>query len=155
MSAERSFCTFFLNGLWFGVEVKSVREVLPWQSMTRVPLSPDAVAGLINLRGEIVAVIDLGKRLGFGPRPARQTAMNVVVKSDRGEVSLLVDEVGEVVSASQDSFEKTCESLSAESRQLVPGVYKLREGLLHVLTLDAVCNGNTKETAKAPRREQR
>ena len=138
MHAERRFCTFFLNGLWFGVEVESVQEVLWEQAMTRVPLARDAIVGLINLRGQIVIAIDLRRRLGFPPRPAGQPAMNVVVESEGEGISLLVDEAGEVVQAGQDSYEAAPEALLAEARQLVPGVYKLPAGLLHVLVLEAV-----------------
>ncbi len=138
MRAERRFCTFFLDGLWFGVEVESVHEVLREQAMTRVPLAPEAIVGLINLRGQIVIAIDLRRRLGLPPRPAGQPAMNIVVGSDDGGVSLLVDEAGEVVQAGQGGYEAAPESLLAEARQLVPGVYKLPAGLLHVLALEAV-----------------
>ena len=138
MRAEQRFCTFFLNGLWFGVEVESVQEVLREQAMTRVPLAPAAIVGLINLRGQIVTAIDLRRRLGFPPRPVGQPAMNVVVESEGEGISLLVDEAGEVVQAGQDSYEAAPESLSAEARELVPGVYKLSAGLLHVLALEAV-----------------
>jgi purine-binding chemotaxis protein CheW len=135
---EQRFCTFFLNGLWFGVEVESVQEVLREQTMTRVPLAPDATAGLINLRGQIVTAIDLRRRLGFLPRPMGQPAMSVVVESRGEAISLLVDEAGEVVQAGQDTYEAAPESLSEEVRQVLPGVYKLAGGLLHVLRLDAV-----------------
>jgi purine-binding chemotaxis protein CheW len=136
MSADQRFCTFFLNGLWFGIEVESVREVLRVQPMTHVPLAPQAICGLINLRGRIITAMDLRRRLGLPPQPAGQSAMNVVVGSDSDGISLLVDEVGEVVQPGHDSYEIVPESLSA--RQLVPGVYKLPEGPLHVLALEAV-----------------
>lgn len=155
MQGELRFCTFFVNGLWFGVEVKTVREVLRSHAMTQVPLAPDGVAGLINLRGEIVTVIDLRQRSGLPPREASGPTTHVVLESDGEAVSLLVDEAGEVVQAGQDSYRATPESPSTEARQLVPGIYRLREGLLHVLALDVVCGGNAKETAKLTRREWR
>ncbi len=155
MPDEPRFCTFFLNGLWFGVDVKAVREVLRPHAITRVPLAPNAVAGLINLRGEIVTVIDLQRRLGLPPREASGPAMHVVLNSNGETVSLLVDEAGEVVQAEQASYEEATQALSTEARQLVPGIHRLREGLLHVLALDVVCGGNTKEMSKATRREQR
>ncbi|MGB7555106.1 MAG: chemotaxis protein CheW [Candidatus Korobacteraceae bacterium] len=155
MPGKPCFCTFFLNGLWFGVDVEAVREVLRPHAITRVPLAPDAVAGLINLRGEIVTVIDLRRRLGLPPREASAPAMHVVLESDGEAISLLVDEAGEIVRAGQDSYEEAPESLSTEARQLVPGIHRLREGLLHVLALDVVCGGNTKETAKVARRGRR
>jgi purine-binding chemotaxis protein CheW len=88
---SKQFCTFFLNDLFFGVEVLQVQEVLRCQPMTRVPLSPPTVRGLINLRGQIVTALDLRHRLELPERDAGSQPMNVVVRSDDGAVSLLVD----------------------------------------------------------------
>ncbi len=155
MDAEQPFCTFFLDGLWFGIDVESVKEVVGPQAMTRVPLAPDAIAGLINLRGQIVTVINLRRRLGLPLHSSGHRSMNVVLKGAANEISLLVDEVGEVVEAGENSYQPVPESLSAEARNLVPGVYQLPAGLLHVLTPSAVCSGYVEETKTAPRREQR
>ena len=138
MDSERRFCTFFVGGLWFGIEVESVREVLRGQPVTRVPLAPAEIAGLINLRGQIVTLMDLRLRLKLPPRSVDHAAMNLVLSNEGGGVSLLVDDVGEVVEAPEDRYETMPESLPAEARKLVPGVYKLPERLLHVLVLDAV-----------------
>ncbi len=138
MDPARRFCTFFADGLWLGVAVEEVQEVLREQLVAPVPLAPPEIAGLMNLRGQIVTVIDLRRRLGLQPRAVGQSAVNVVASSGGGLVSLLVDEVGEVVEAAQDRYEIAPEPLPAESRRMVPGVYKLREGLLHVLELSAV-----------------
>ena len=67
-ASPKQFCTFFLNGFFFGVEVLNVQEVIRYQEMTRVPLAPCTVQGLINLRGQIVTAIDLRERLSFPPR---------------------------------------------------------------------------------------
>jgi purine-binding chemotaxis protein CheW len=138
MRPEQRLCTFFLNGLWFGVEVESVQEVLRAQTLWRVPLAPHAIAGLMNLRGQIVMAVELRQRLGFPPRPAGQAAMNIVVESNGEVIGLLVDEAGEVAQAAQDKYEGAPESLPEEARRLVPGVYKLPAGLLHVLELEEV-----------------
>ena len=97
MINSKQFSTFLVNGLFFGVDVRHVQEVIRYQEMTRVPLAPAMVQGLINLRGQIVTAIDLRRRLELAPRPADQLPMNVVVRTDDGAVSLLVDEIGDVV----------------------------------------------------------
>src|ERR671936_28074 len=97
MSDEHKFCTFTLDGLLFGVEVLKVQEVIRYLEMTRVPLAPAVVRGLINLRGQIVTAIDLRRRLELSDRPADQQPVNVVVHTDDGAVSLLVDEIGDVL----------------------------------------------------------
>ncbi|WP_300600701.1 chemotaxis protein CheW, partial [uncultured Nocardioides sp.] len=78
-------CTFWVDGLYFGLQVEHVQEVLRYQQLTVVPCAPDAVHGLINLRGQIVTALDLRCRLGLPPRPEGELPMNVIVRS-RGEV---------------------------------------------------------------------
>ena len=140
------FCTFYLDGLYLGVGVRQVQEVIRYQEMTRVPLAPNVVSGLINLRGQIVTAIDLRRRLGLPDRPADELPMNVVVRSDDGAVSLLVDEIGDVVEVDEDTFERAPETLRGVARELIRGVYK-REGEL-LLVLD-----NNRATSVASGRE--
>ena len=75
------FCTFYLDGLLFGVELKGVQEVIRSLEMTQVPLAPAVVSGLINLRGQIVTAVDLRRRLELKPAPPGLQIMNVVVRS--------------------------------------------------------------------------
>jgi purine-binding chemotaxis protein CheW len=133
MTDCKQFATFFLNGLFFGVEVLKVQEVIRYQEMTRVPIAPAMIQGLINLRGQIVTAIDLRRRLELPPRPEGQLPMNVVVRSDDGAVSLLVDEIGDVLEIPDEAYERTPETLTGVARELVRGVYKLKERLLLVL----------------------
>lgn len=138
MAAERRFCTFHLAGLWFGIEVGRVREVVPSPTITPVPLAPIGVAGLVNLRGQILTVIDLGKRLGFEPAPAVSPPTMVVVGWKNCLVGLLVGPIGEVVTAPEDGFESAPHNLPAGSREMVREVCKFPARLLHLLDLDEV-----------------
>ncbi|HEV7865280.1 MAG TPA: chemotaxis protein CheW [Acidimicrobiia bacterium] len=133
--AERQFCTFYVDGLCFGIGVREVQEVIRYQEMTRVPLAASVVRGLINLRGQIVTAIDLRRRLELADRAdADETLpMNLVVRTDDGVVSLLVDEIGEVVEVDEDSFERPPPTLEGVARELVRGVYKREGSLLLVL----------------------
>jgi purine-binding chemotaxis protein CheW len=134
MSTSDQYCTFFLDGLFFGVEVQTVQEVIRYQEMTRVPLASRFVRGLINLRGQIVTAIDLRRRLELSPRPEDTLPMNVVVHTDDGPISLLVDEIGDVLDVAPDCFERPPETLRGVARELIRGAYKLKDRLL--LTLD-------------------
>ena len=134
MSLRNQFCTFHLDNLFLGVEVQKVQEVIRYQEMTRVPLASPVVHGLINLRGQIVTAIDLRRRLGLEPRPEGQLPMNVVVRTDDGPMSLLVDEIGDVLEADEETYERPPETLRGVARELISGTYKLRHRLL--LTLD-------------------
>jgi purine-binding chemotaxis protein CheW len=133
VSTEQQFCTFFLDGLFFGVEVHKVQEVIRYQGMTAVPLAPEVVGGLINLRGQIVTAIDLRKRLALKARADRAQPMNVVVRAEGGAVSLLVDEIGDVVEVEESVHEATPDTLQGISKELIRGVYKLKGRLLLLL----------------------
>jgi len=130
MNASQQFCTFFLDGLFFGVEVENVQEVIRHQPTTRVPLAPEVLGGLINLRGQIVAAVDLRRRLEMPPRQASQAPMNVVVRTDDGAVSLLVDEIGDVVEMEETDFENPPDTLRGMARELIRGAFKLKGKLL-------------------------
>lgn len=136
MTQTKQFCTFFADGLFFGVEVLKVQEVLRCQPMTPVPLASPVVRGLINLRGQIVTALDLRRRLNLAERNADAKPTNVVIRTDEGAVSLLVDEIGDVVEIADDIFEPPPEMMTGVARELVQGVYKMRERLLLVLDTD-------------------
>jgi purine-binding chemotaxis protein CheW len=129
----QQFCTFFLKDQFFGVPVEQVQEVIRYQEMTRVPLVPLVIRGLINLRGQIVMALDLRRRFGMEERPESQLPMNVVVRTSDGAVSFLVDEIGDVLEAGEETLERPPETLRGETRELVRGVYKLQERLMLVL----------------------
>ena len=145
MSKSRQFCTFFLEGLFFGVEVQKVQEVICYQAMTQVPLAPKVVRGLINLRGQIVTAIDLRRRLELREREPDRLPMNVVVRDGDGAVSLLVDSIGDVLKVSEAEFERPPSTVRPSVRGLVLGAYKLPGELLLVLdTAQAVVENDAR-----------
>lgn len=141
MAKTQQFCTFFLKDQFFGVPVQQVQEVIRYQEMTRVPLVPQVIRGLINLRGQIVMALDLRRRFGIEALPDSQLPMNVVVRTDDGAVSFLVDEIGDVLEASEENFEPPPETLKGEARELVRGVYKLQDRLMLVLDTGRTVSG--------------
>jgi purine-binding chemotaxis protein CheW len=130
---SRQYSTFSVGSLFFGVEVLKVQEVLRYLEMTSVPLAPDVIQGLINLRGQIVTAVDMRRRLGLENRGPDETPMNMVVRSDDGPVSLLVDEIGDVLQVGPESYESVPESVPQAQRELIRGVYKVDGRLLLVL----------------------
>jgi purine-binding chemotaxis protein CheW len=133
MANEKQFCTFLLNDHFFGIDVLEVQEVFRYQEMTTVHLAPPVVRGLINLRGQIITAIDLRKRLGLPERDEDEKPMNVVVRTEDEVVSLLVDEIGDVLEVSAEYFEPPLGTISASMRDLITGVYKLDSQLLLIL----------------------
>ena len=138
MAEEQQYCTFFVDGYYFGLEVRRVQEIIRYQEMTHVPLAPPVVSGLINLRGQIVTAIDLRRRLELKDRPADQRPVNVVVQTEDGAVSLLVDDIGDVMEVSEKLFERPPETLKGIARELIRGAYKLESQLLLLLDAEKV-----------------
>lgn len=136
VALDRQYCTFFLDGHYFGIDVLNVQEIIRYQEMTRVPLAPRVVMGLINLRGQIVTALDLRRQLNMPERPADMVPVNVVVRTDDGAVSLVVDEIGDVLAVSEGSFERSPETLRGSIRELILGAYKLDDKLLLILDTD-------------------
>ena len=140
MTGPNQYCTFFLGDLYLGVEVRKVQEVLRYREMTRVPLTCPVIRGLINLRGQIVPALDLRLRLDMPARPGDRHPMNVVVRTNDGIMSLLVDEIGDVLEVGEDAFEPMPETVRGTTRELVRGVFKLKDRLLLLLDLDKTVN---------------
>jgi purine-binding chemotaxis protein CheW len=127
--------TFHVGQYLFGVEVSLVQEIVRLQTITPVPLSGREIAGLINLRGEVLTAVDLRSRLGLPPAENGRDPINVVVRVDEEPVSLLVDEIGGVQEVSSVPFEATPTTVDAHVRHLLLGAYTLPDRLL--LSLDA------------------
>jgi purine-binding chemotaxis protein CheW len=138
VATRRRFCTFWLGDLYYGVDVLRVQEIIGHQPPTRVPLAPPEVRGLINLRGRIVTALDLRRRLGLGDAPDGLRPKGVVARTEDGTVSLLVDEIGDVLEVEEGAFERPPETLTGEARELIRGAYKLPDRLLLVLDADKV-----------------
>lgn len=151
LAESRQLCTFVVNDLLLGVDVVRVQEVIRQQTVTGVPLAPPVVSGLINLRGQIVTAVDLRRRLSLPPKEDGQPAMNVVVSTPDAPVSLLVDEIGDVVEVSGSAFEQQPPTLAASLGAFLTGIYKLDHGLLLVLDVDRVANlSSTEDDADRP-----
>jgi purine-binding chemotaxis protein CheW len=150
MAQTQQFCTFYLEKLMFGVELEKVQEVIRYLEITQIPLAPRIVSGLMNLRGQIITGIDMRRRLELADRPEGTNPMNVVIRSADGAVSLLVDDIGDVVEVTEESFERPPETLQGKVREVILGVHKLEKQLMHVLNTEKAC-----ETAEAVASEVR
>jgi len=140
MANLRQFCTFSVADLYLAIDVLEVQEVIRYQEMTRVPTAPLVVRGLINLRGQIVTAIDLRRRLDLPPAPDDQRPMNVVIRTDDGAVSLLVDEIGDVLEFECQKLERPPATVPAAVRELVTGIIMLEDRLLLVFDTARLMN---------------
>ncbi|HME08123.1 MAG TPA: chemotaxis protein CheW [Bryobacteraceae bacterium] len=129
----QQLATFSVGSMHFGVDVLEVQEVLREQAMTHIPTAPEVVRGLINLRGQIVTAIDMRMRLRLPPLESGPPLMNMIIRTEDGAASLLVDEIGDVIEVSDSSYEECPENLAPSVREIVLGVHKMKESLLLLL----------------------
>ena len=132
----RRLATFTLDDGVYGIDVQRVQEVVRAHAATPVPLAPPHLAGLANLRGQVVMVIDLRSRLGlarFGPDAA---PMMVVVEVDGEAVGLVVDAVGDVVDTDEAELQPPPPTLAPALRQVIVGAYPAQRHLVLVLDAD-------------------
>ena len=127
-----------LAGQEFGIPVTQVRDVLGPQRTTVVPLAPQGVAGLLNLRGRIVTVIDMRALLRLPRNDADGKMMQVVVEHGEESFSLRVDAVGDVLELPGETFERTLSTLDPAWRDIAAGIYRLPGRLLISLDLSRV-----------------
>ena len=132
----RLYTTFTVADRYLGVPVERVQEVLRAQPVTPVPLAHADISGLLNLRGQIVTALDLRARLGLPARVENDPSANVIVMTDDGPLSLLVDALGDVVGVDDAQFEPPPDTLQTDTRHLIKGAFKLDDALLLDLDLD-------------------
>lgn len=134
---DKILCTFFLGDLYFGVDVTGVQEVMSTHELTPVPLAPPVITGLMNVRGQIIPAVDLRRRLEVAnERDSDVRPANVVLQTDGGPVSLLVDRIGDVMAVDDQLFEAPPETVTGVARDLILGTYKLDGRLLIELDID-------------------
>jgi len=132
------YVTFVIAKQMFGIPVLKVQDVLASCEVTRIPLAPPEVAGALNLRGRIVTAIDVRLRLGLAARNTEDHQTSIVVEQNGELYSLMVDEVGEVLSLDPKGFQKNPPTLDARFREYSSGIFRLKERLLVVLDVDGL-----------------
>lgn len=138
MRAGGEYLTAWAGGRLLGLPIDSVSDVLKWQNLRAAPLAPPAVAGLANLRGRVVTVIDLCAALDLTPSADRADATGIAVDVDGEPYGLLVDAVGEVIRPPASDFARSPANLDADWREVCDGFFWRDDGLLHVLNLPSV-----------------
>jgi purine-binding chemotaxis protein CheW len=135
------FCTFFLNQIYFGIDVMQVQEVIRYQKTTPVPLAANDIKGLINLRGQIITVIELKRRLEMGSEVTTdEQAFNLILENDSQPVSLLVDKMGDVIEIDNQEIEPTPATLKGKISQMLQGTYKFENEFILILDVEKLLN---------------
>jgi purine-binding chemotaxis protein CheW len=131
------FSTFYIDGRWYGIDVMKVQEVTKPMSLTKMRTAPPFINGLINLRGQIATAIGLREFFGLKTKESIEK-MVVVCRIDDVLISLLVDQIGDVVEADQERFESCPISVPSNVRMFVHGVYKMDGAILSVLKMETI-----------------
>jgi purine-binding chemotaxis protein CheW len=139
---EVEFVTFYVGDLLIGIDIHQVEEINRQVDVTPVPQSSPQVRGVINLRGEVVTVVDLRKVLDMGQIEIDEHSRTVVVNCGNEEIGLLVDRVADVVRERADQLDPPPANISGIDGRFFKGVYKLDKSLLIVLDVDVAIAAN-------------
>lgn len=151
MAEKAKYATFYLNGIYFGLPATSVQEVLEYQSVVPVPLAPAALPGVINLRGQILPVMDLRERLQLAASDEERSnnSRMAVIRTNEGPLTLIIDKVGDIRDVDSDCFEAPAETIRPNVRSVVSHLCKLEAQLLLILEIDKLSSIQVTETVSA------
>lgn len=128
--------TFQLEDETYGVNVMQVQEILRYSEIASVPGAPSYVLGIINLRGNVVTVIDTRARFGLMPAEITDNSRIVIIEAEKQVIGILVDSVAEVVYLKKSEIEDAPHVGTAESSQYIQGVSNREDGLLILVDLN-------------------
>ncbi len=130
--------TFYVGNALCGMDILKVQEINKIMQMTKVPQAPEYVLGILNLRGQIVTIIDLGKKLGLGETDLDQDPRNIIVNSSGGHVGLLVKKISDVIAADMEKQEHPPANMGGIQGEFFTGVYKTEKELIGILNVEKV-----------------
>jgi purine-binding chemotaxis protein CheW len=134
----RELITFRSGGQEYGVDIAQVREIRSWTPATRLPRAPHFIVGVINLRGVVLPILDLGARLGLPlSEPSTRHVIMVIAQGTR-LFGLLVDAVCDIVEVSEAAIQATPDTVNDEVRACVKGLFQVNERLIGLLAIDNV-----------------
>ena len=141
------YVTVMIGGQLFGLPISRVQDVFMPDRLTRVPLAPPEIAGVLNLRGRIVTTIDMRRRLGLPPREDNKLAMAVGIELKGESYGLLIDTIGEVMKLGEATLEANPVNLDPRLARVSGGVHRLDGQLMLILDVDYVLNGSAEALA--------
>ena len=136
--SSSQYSTFWVDERLYGVNIQMVQEITKSMNVTDVPLAPNYIKGLINLRGQIATAVGLKELFEIQTQNNHEGKINVVCKSESYLLSLVVDEVGDVLELEDNLFEMTPETVSPKVSRFMTGVYKLPTSLLSVIDIQKI-----------------
>lgn len=130
--------TFYVGNALCGMDILKVQEINKILDLTAVPQAPEYVRGILNLRGQIVTVIDLGIKLGLSRIEIGPETRNIIVNSQNEYIGLLVDRIGDVERTSEEKIEAPPANIGGVKAVFFEGVYKKENSLIGILNVEKV-----------------
>lgn len=137
-SQDLEFSTFYVGGALCGINILSIQEINKHFEITKVPQAADYIEGILNLRGRIVTIIDLGKKLGLAAVNKTKDNRNIIVNSEDEHIGLLVDAISDVVIAKSEDIEPAPSNIGGVKGKYFQGVLKTEKQLIGILDIDEV-----------------
>jgi purine-binding chemotaxis protein CheW len=138
--------TFYIGDSLCGMDILKVQEINKLLEMTEVPLAPDYVRGILNLRGQIVTVIDLGSKLNLSETATTGETRNVIVNSNGEYIGLLVDKIGDVERTAEDKIESPPANIGKIQGRYFEGVYKKEKSLIGILNVEEILKDDSTQS---------
>lgn len=136
---EYQLVVFKIHNEEFGVDINQVREIVRTVQITYLPKAPSFIEGVVNLRGQVVAIIDLAKRLGISSKPMIDTTRIIIVERGDNVIGMIVDSVSEVLRIPAQQVEELPNLIETKvPEHYIRGVAKLKERLLVLLDLNKI-----------------
>ncbi len=130
--------TLYVGHALCGMDILKIQEINKLMEMTKVPQAPDYMVGILNLRGQIVTIIDLGEKLGLGNIEITNDSRNIIINAPGEHVGLLVSRISDVVMADPDRIEPAPANMSGVQGAFFTGVYKTENKLIGILDIKEV-----------------
>ena len=157
---SEQYLTFTAGGESYAIQIMRMREIVPYRDSTKVPLAPDVLRGLVNLRGRAIPVIDLSVRFGGPETPVSRTTCVLIVdideSQDRPEMGILADSVSRVIDVDRSSLEESPNLGMGPAAGFLDGMVKWEDGFIpiidieEVLRFDASLQGVLPESEETP-----
>lgn len=139
---ERQYVIFKLEKEEYGIDIINVREITEYKETTRIPNAPDYMDGIINLRGTVIPVINLKKRLNLSGAPVKNDSRVIIVNIGEKQIGFVVDDASQVLTLNEENIDEPSDLITGIDRQYIVGIGKVDEKIIILLDLIAIISEN-------------